>query len=391
MPRYWQSVGPYLLLDRNNTLHLFATRYYGLPKKGDPSAIGLLTLVLSLYVTNHMGNGRPPKSPSHLVGLVQPIDIQAPHLERNGSWTYPSPDPVAKQKLVGITHSGSPANSDRRLQPWGRPFILEENTSVVGRMGPPSLLRLQNGDIGFFYSELKPRPIDELIAPKSPATGDGYLDIAISNYHRGQIRHGIASYIYLGSREGYFRRENRVELVNDSAAGKLVADLNHDGYLDVVFSNHTLWGIHHAARSRIFWGGPDTFTNTRVSYLPTIEPHQMTSTDIGNIYTRKLEEYFESEPFQTDAKGRFTRIGWDAELPAGSSVKFQVRTAAARSELKSQPWQGWTGKGTYYEVNGERLRGLPSDHRWIQYRAVLGSDFGAGWPIVNEVRIYYEP
>ena len=221
--------------------------------------------------------------------------------------------------------------------------------------------------------------------------GDGYLDIAISNYHRGQIRHGIASYIYLGSREGYFRRENRVELVNDSAAGNLVADLNHDGYLDVVFSNHTLWGIHHAARSRIFWGGPDTFTNTRVSYLPTIGPHQMTSTDIGNIYTRKLEEYFESEPFQTDAKGRFTRIGWDAELPPGSSVKFQVRTAAARSELKSQPWQGWTGKGTYYEVNGERLRGLPSDHRWIQYRAVLGSDFGAGWPIVNEVRIYYEP
>ena len=44
MPRYEQSVGPYLLLDRQNTLHLFATRYYGMPGKGDPSAIGLTEL-----------------------------------------------------------------------------------------------------------------------------------------------------------------------------------------------------------------------------------------------------------------------------------------------------------------------------------------------------------
>ena len=44
MPRYAQSVTPYLLLDRNDTLHLFATRYYGMPGKGDPSAIGLTEL-----------------------------------------------------------------------------------------------------------------------------------------------------------------------------------------------------------------------------------------------------------------------------------------------------------------------------------------------------------
>ena len=44
MFRYQQSVGPYLLLDRRNTLHLFAMRYYGLPRKGDPAAIGLTEL-----------------------------------------------------------------------------------------------------------------------------------------------------------------------------------------------------------------------------------------------------------------------------------------------------------------------------------------------------------
>ncbi len=44
LPRYAQSIGPYLLLDRRNTLHLFAIRYYGLPGKGDPAAIGLTEL-----------------------------------------------------------------------------------------------------------------------------------------------------------------------------------------------------------------------------------------------------------------------------------------------------------------------------------------------------------
>ena len=48
MPRYEQSLGPYLLLDQQNTLHVFATRYYGMPKKGDPSAIGLTELYHSV-------------------------------------------------------------------------------------------------------------------------------------------------------------------------------------------------------------------------------------------------------------------------------------------------------------------------------------------------------
>lgn len=37
---------------------------------------------------------------------------------------------------------------------WGRPFTLHENTSELGRMGPPTLLRLQSGAIAFFYAEL---------------------------------------------------------------------------------------------------------------------------------------------------------------------------------------------------------------------------------------------
>src|SRR5688572_30545781 len=37
---------------------------------------------------------------------------------------------------------------------WNRPFVLRENTSERGRMGPPSLLRLSNGEIGLAYGVL---------------------------------------------------------------------------------------------------------------------------------------------------------------------------------------------------------------------------------------------
>lgn len=37
---------------------------------------------------------------------------------------------------------------------WGRPFVLQENTAARGRMGPSSLFRLRNGDIGFVFGEL---------------------------------------------------------------------------------------------------------------------------------------------------------------------------------------------------------------------------------------------
>jgi hypothetical protein len=218
---------------------------------------------------------------------------------------------------------------------------------------------------------------------------DGYLDIAFSNYHRGQLRHGIPSYIYLGSNEGFYPRENRIELINDSAAGNLITDLNHDGYVDVVFANHTLWGRHDNASSRIFWGGPAGLNNANVTLLPTVGPHQMTSTDIGNIYTRKLDEYFESEPFDLGQNGRPLRIEWDADTPTGSSVKIQIRTAATREGLKIGRWVGWNGPQTVYSLSGESLRDIPAGQRWIQYRVILGSDYGASWPVLNEVRTIY--
>jgi sialidase-1 len=60
--------------------------------------------------------------------------------------------------MMGEDSDSSPAYIAGRISEdggrrWGRPFVLQENTSPLGRMGPASLLRLQNGNIGFVYGE----------------------------------------------------------------------------------------------------------------------------------------------------------------------------------------------------------------------------------------------
>ena len=61
--------------------------------------------------------------------------------------------------MLGENSDFSPAYVAARIsrdggRSWGRPYTLHENTSELGRMGPPTLLRLQNGNIAFFYAEL---------------------------------------------------------------------------------------------------------------------------------------------------------------------------------------------------------------------------------------------
>lgn len=67
--------------------------------------------------------------------------------------------------MMGENSDFAPAYVAARFSPdggrtWGRPFVLQENTSELGRMGPASLLRLQNGDIGFVYGEAQMSPSD---------------------------------------------------------------------------------------------------------------------------------------------------------------------------------------------------------------------------------------
>ncbi len=109
--------------------------------------------------------------------------------------------------------------------------------------------------------------------------GDGYLDIAIAN-QGSQTVMNVDSYVYWGGPGGY-SAGNRTGLPTWSAAGIEVADLDADGYLDLVLSNY--WNAATVLiDSWIYWGSPAGYSTGDRSNLPTSGGWGNTVADVDN-------------------------------------------------------------------------------------------------------------
>jgi len=90
--------------------------------------------------------------------------------------------------------------------------------------------------------------------------------------------YALNSYVYWGSSTG-FSVSNRLELPTLGSYGNSVADLNGDGWPEIVFSSHYN-GITHAINSMIYWNTSGTFTISDRTELPTLGA---TSNCIGDL------------------------------------------------------------------------------------------------------------
>ena len=159
---------------------------------------------------------------------------------------------------------------------------------------------------------------------------DTFLDILVANYHDNRAR-DIDSYIYWGSRSG-FSESRRQRLFSHSASGSNANDFNEDGWVDLVIANHKVEG-HHVGFSSVWWNGPKGFSEERTTRLPSRGPHGMTVIDPGNQVDRGPEEFYVSAPFELPGEARVTRAECEAEIPAKTWVRLQLRFAASRTEL----------------------------------------------------------
>jgi len=217
--------------------------------------------------------------------------------------------------------------------------------------------------------------------------GDSFLDIVFSNMWDGKS-YNINSVIYWGSAGG-FSSGNKTELPTRGAIGNSVADLNSDGFLDIVFCNY-YDDKSHNINSVIYWGSASGFSSGNKTELPTHGAYLSTTKDLGDAYTRLPEFVYISSAYDTGAASHLGALSWVAQIPPLSGnevgVQFQIRTADTKETLTKASWYGPTGTKDRYTVSGTPINPIHSGGRWVQYRAFLKTNY-ANTPILDSVSI----
>ena len=205
--------------------------------------------------------------------------------------------------------------------------------------------------------------------------GDGFIDIVSPHYHGELTRETIPSYIYWGAADGFAAR-NRTALIVDSASEVTIADFDKDGKLDLAFAAHSV-DPGHIVQTPIYYNDGNRFKAPRTTYLPVVGPHYGWVQDIGNIYTRRNEENFTSRVFTWKDASRGGKLAVDAATSNGSRVGLQVRSATDEAALASAPWR---------KVSGDSFDLAAGDHAF-QYRLDLISANGDAYPVVRKIDV----
>ncbi|HID61759.1 MAG TPA: VCBS repeat-containing protein [Anaerolineae bacterium] len=209
--------------------------------------------------------------------LVSSLSTVEAYIQNDGSWTDTFTDTLGISLPMNNTTVDtvqgqvvlSPTQIFAQTDWSGGPGITSTTTTTDRYDSGMGVNTIVSGEVSLGYT---------LAADGSRAdlNQDGYLDLVFSNYASGTIsttwQYEIDSYIYWGGPDGY-TTTNRLELPTLGASSNAVADLDQDGYLDIVFSN--IGGGSgpvpnpSGANSYIYWGSGQGYTTTNRTELPT--------------------------------------------------------------------------------------------------------------------------
>jgi hypothetical protein len=215
---------------------------------------------------------------------------------------------------------------------------------------------------------------------------DGYLDLLVPAYST-QFTRELPAHIFWGGPDG-FDFENPLVIPCDSSCAFVAVDLTGNGYRDLLTICHRN-DLGHQVDSLLFWNGPEGLTFDSVTRLPGLGPHLCSPRDFGNAFTREPLENYVSPPYELN-EANPTKVGWQAETPPNTQVKLQLRWAETIEDLEKSPWLGPGGGGSFYETPGQTFGDVPRPAKWLQYKASLMSPNGCFSPKLKEVRIDFD-
>jgi fibronectin type 3 domain-containing protein len=147
----------------------------------------------------------------------------------------------------------------------GRLDILICNSNDGTTYNTDSYLYYQNSDDLKFDHKISIPTKGAYGCSAEDLNNDGYLDLVFSNFWNGN--YNINSFIYYGS-SGGFSTDNRTELPTMGASSNSIADLNNDGYPDIVFCSYYDEKTYDQD-SYIYWGSAKGYSSSDRTGIPT--------------------------------------------------------------------------------------------------------------------------
>ena len=99
---------------------------------------------------------------------------------------------------------------------------------------------------------------------------------------------------------------------------------------------------------------------------------------MGHIYDRSWKQTYESSVFQWNKKRTGGKVNYSADLPEGAQLVFDIRSSTNKTRLINEKWTRINDSGQFQ---------LPENSRFLQYRAVLISDNGDRFPVLDRVTV----
>ena len=139
---------------------------------------------------------------------------------------------------------------------------------------------LKGGPKGFDLARQSQLEVPAAISEETAdLNADGFLDLIVSSYEdRIAGHHDTGLMIFWGSATG-FKQSNARWLPGSSPIGMAVADFDADGYLDLFAPSYLGELTREALPSYLYWGGPDGFTIRGRTILTTDSAHDALAGD----------------------------------------------------------------------------------------------------------------
>jgi hypothetical protein len=216
--------------------------------------------------------------------------------------------------------------------------------------------------------------------------GNGWLDLIVPMAYNGST-HRTNSRVFYRSTGGAFTGTEFYATIG--AFDVTALDWNADGHLDLLWTSH-VDGSNYRVDSQYFPGSAMGPRATPTMTFPSFGSLSAISTDAGHTYDRGWVEEFVSRVFDLGSAVEPTWIDFDADVPMGTQLRLQVRSAADVDALATAPWRGPGGTAdSYYETAPARLPAAHRGHRFVQYRALFRMPNAAASPVLHRVAIHY--